>query len=324
MIVKTKKSKFKKITSSMSLFNLPPSNLKKNEYSNTIEIYDSIPKYIWNLKKIYTNESNAIIIRKTKIRGKNFLIKIKPAIIEKKNFKTTLIYPGQREEIIEDALRKIALYGKDKIVQGKAGVIFTLYELQKELTKTGHGYNLNEIKEGIEVCGGAVLEFMTEDKKTFISSSFFPLIKLTKKSCLYTSHYSKCYVQFNPLVHNSIIDNSFKQYNYTICMQIHSPLARYMYKRMSHYWTQAHEKLPYTPSLISFLNYSSRESSKRISENIRAMKNALDLLIKKKIINYYQKKEKKNGKKIIDIKYIITPHANFINQIVSSNKKTKK
>ncbi|AEO08942.1 putative replication initiation protein (plasmid) [Buchnera aphidicola str. Ak (Acyrthosiphon kondoi)] len=263
----------------MSFFDeIPISIFKKTECSYTIEIYDSMPKYVWNQKKILNDASNAIIIRKSNIRGKKFLIKIKPAIIEKKNFKTVLIYPGAREEIVEDALRKIAVHGKGKIIEGKAGVIFTLYELQKELIKTGHGYNLNEIKESIEVCRGSTLEYMTEDKKKLISSSFFPLIGIIKKDI----NNFKCYVQFNPLVNESLLNYSFKPYNYTICMKIHSPLARYMYKRMSHYWIQAHQKSPYTPSLLSFLNYSPRDLSERMSENIRAMKNTLQLLIKKK------------------------------------------
>lgn len=306
----------------MLLFKILQSKLKKDEYSNTIELYDAIPKYVWNQKKENVNLSNAIIIRHCNLRGKRFLIKIKPAIIEKKNFNTELIYPGQREEILEDVLRKLAVEGKGKIIDGKAGVIFTLYELQKELIKVGHGYNLNEIKEAIQVCQGSTLECISNDKKVFISSSFFPVISLTTKKFL-TKNNNKgiCYIQFNPLVNNAINNLSFRQYNYTIGMQIRSPLARYMYKRMSHYWVQAHKLSPYTPSLISFLNCSSRELSVRISENIRAMKNALDILIKKKVINSYKSNKKKYGRKIIDVKYVIIPHQNFVKQIMRSNKK---
>ncbi|CAL4326028.1 RepB family plasmid replication initiator protein [Buchnera aphidicola] len=306
----------------MLLFKILQSKFKKDEYSNTIEIYDAIPKYVWNQKKENVNLSNAILIRHCNLRGKRFLIKIKPAIIEKTNFNTELIYPGQREEILEDVLRKLAVEGKGKIIDGKAGVIFTLYELQKELIKVGHGYNLNEIKEAIQVCQGATLECISNDKKVFISSSFFPVISLTTKKFLTTNkNKGICYIQFNPLVNNAINNLSFRQYNYTIGMQIRSPLARYMYKRMSHYWVQAHKLSPYTPSLISFLNCSSRELSLRISENIRAMKNALDILIKKKVINSYKSNKKKYGRKIIDVKYVIIPHQNFVKQIMRSNKK---
>lgn len=41
--------------------------------------------------------------------------------------------------------------------------MFTLYKLQKELSKMGHGYNLNEIKEAIQVCRGATLECISDD-----------------------------------------------------------------------------------------------------------------------------------------------------------------
>jgi hypothetical protein len=308
----------------MFLFKIFKSKFKKDEYSNTIELYDAIPKYVWNQRKENTDLSNAIIIRHCNLRGKRFLIKIKPAIIEKK-FNTVLIYPGQREEILEDVLRKLAVEGKGKIIDGKAGVVFTLYELQKELIRIGHGYNLNEIKEAIQVCQGANLECISNDKKVLISSSFFPVISLTTKKFL-RKNKSKgiCYIQFNPLVNNAINNLSFRQYNYTMGMQIRSPLARYMYKRMSHYWIQAHKLSPYTPSLISFLNCSPRELSMRISENIRAMKNALDILIQKKIISSYKSNKKKYGRKIIDIKYTIIPHENFVKQIIRSNEKKKK
>ncbi|MCV5513821.1 plasmid replication protein, partial [Escherichia coli] len=81
----------------------------------------------------------------------------------------------------------------------------------------------------------------------------------------------------------SIMNLSFRQYNYKIGMQIRSPLARYIYKRMSHYWTQASPDSPYTPSLISFLTQSPRELSPRMPENVRAMKLALEALIKQEV-----------------------------------------
>jgi hypothetical protein len=54
------------------------------------------------------------------------------------------------------------------------------------------------------------------------------------------------------------------------------------------------------------------------------MKNALDILIQKKIISSYKSNKKKYGRKIIDIKYTIIPHENFVKQIIRSNEKKKK
>lgn len=94
---------------------------------------------------------NATIIRPCTIRGKTMTFKLKPALIEKDG-ENVLIYPDQREELVEDALRKLAVNGNGVDVQGKAGVNFTLYELNKELERVGHTFNLNEIKEALLVC----------------------------------------------------------------------------------------------------------------------------------------------------------------------------
>lgn len=306
----------------MSMFEILESPAKKDHYSNTIELYDALPKYMWEQKREHEDLSNAVVMRKCTVRGQQFTIKIKPAIIEKEDGRTVLIYAGQREEILEDALRKLAVNGKGHIIEGKAGVMFTLYELQKELAKMGHGYNLNEIKEGIQVCRGATLECISDDGESFISSSFFPMVGLTTRGEFRKKGgNAKCYVQFNPLVNDSIMNLTFRQYNYKIGMQIRSPLARYIYKRMCHYWTQAHPDSPYTPSLISFLSQSPRELSPRMPENVRAMKNALDVLIKQEVVSDYDDNQIKEGRKVVDVRYVIRPHENFVKQVMASNKR---
>lgn len=305
----------------MGLFEIIESPTKKNDYSNTIEIYDALPKYVWDQKREHEDLSNAVVTRQCTIRGQQFTVKVKPAIIEKDG-KTVLIYAGQREEILEDALRKLAVNGKGHIIEGKAGVMFTLYELQKELSKMGHGYNLNEIKEAIQVCRGATLECISENGEAFISSSFFPMVGLTTRGEFRKKGgNARCYVQFNPLVNESIMNLTFRQYNYKIGMQIRSPLARYIYKRMSHYWIQAAPNAPYTPSLVSFLTQSPRELSPRMPENVRAMKNALESLIKQEIISDYDAIQQKEGRRVIDVRYVIRPHKKFVKQIMASNKR---
>ncbi len=104
-------------------------------------------------------------------------------------------------------------------------------------------------------------------------------------------------------------------------MQIRSPLARYIYKRMSHYWTQASPDSPYTPSLISFLTQSPRELSPRMPENVRAMKLALEALIKQEVISDYDANQIKDGRRVIDVRYVIRPHENFVKQVMASNKR---
>lgn len=56
--------------------------------------------YIWDQKREHEDLSNAVVTRQCSIRGQQFTVKVKPAIIEKDDGRTVLIYAGQREEIL--------------------------------------------------------------------------------------------------------------------------------------------------------------------------------------------------------------------------------
>lgn len=306
-------------SSQMTLFEIIEPYSRRGELSNTVAVYDSLPKYVWDQSGLVDDLSQAIITRKCKIQGNEYIIKIKPAMIER-NGKTILVYAGQREELVEDALRKIAVSGSGSLIEGKAGVTFSLNELQAELSSTGHTFSWGEIQEAIMVCRGATLECHSADGDTFISSSFFPMVGITTRTqYLEKKGEAKCYVQFNPFVNDSIMKLTFRQYSYKIGMKIKSPLARFIYKRMCHYWTQASSEAPYTPSLVSFLSQSPREFSPRMADNLRAMKNALDALITEGVVSDYDANQIKDGRKITDVRYRIRPTDSFVTQTKAAN-----
>lgn len=316
---KDKKLDSLKITKPKQLNIFEYLDTKDSKYSNTIELYDVLPKYDWGKQREYKDLSNATVKRQCQLRGTTFHVVVKPAIISKKGG-NVLIYPSAREELVEDALRKLAVNGNGLFIDGNAGVLFTLYELQAELKKRGHTLSLSEIKEAIEVCRYSSLDCTSEDGESYISSSFFPMIGLTTRSDYKNKKgIAKCYVQFNPLVTESILNLTFRQYNYQIGMEIKSPLARYIYKRMSHYWLQASKKDPYTPSLVSYLRQSPRGLSKRMSENSRAMRNSLDILISHNVIDSYEESLIKEGRKLKDIRFTIWPHEKFISQLMDAH-----
>jgi len=312
-------------TSQMDLFMLLDLRAKEqDDYSNTIEIYDAMPKYVWGKKREHKDLQNATITRRCTIRGREMVVKIQPAIIEKPDGSSVLIYPGEREELVEDALRKIAVSGQGAYVGDKAGVTFTLYQLRKELSRMGHTYSFTEILESLHVCRGAILQCQTPNGNSIINSSFFGLLGITTKD-EFEEHGrdAKCYVQFNPLVNESIINLTFRQYNYQVSMDIRSALARFLYKRMAQYWSQADEQNPYTPSLVSFLDQSPRGFiGKDMKTELRAMRNALDTLIKHEVVDYYDERKVLAGKqKTIDAQYTIYPHPKFVKEVIKANKR---
>lgn len=301
---------------------LDPASRPQEDYSNTVDLYDAIPKYVWGPRE-HEDLKSATLTRHCTLRGNKLVVKLKPAIIEKDG-RTVLIYPGQREELVEDALRKIAVSGQAVSVNDKAGVSFTLYELMKELEKMGHTYDLNEIKEALFVCRGAIMECYSEDGTAVINSSLFGLVGLTTRQDIREGRAERCFVQFNPLVNDSIMNLTFRQYNYKIGMDIRSPLARFVYKRMAQYWTQASENNPYTPNLVTFLGQSPRGLTEKMGENLRAMRNALDTLKKHKVVSRYVEHKVLQGKqKVIDAQYEVYPHPDFVKEVIKANQRKK-
>jgi hypothetical protein len=62
-------------------------------------------------------------------------------------------YPSPREELVEEALRKIACdQVKGVYLDDGAGVQFTLYELKKELKERGHDIDKVDLVEALKIC----------------------------------------------------------------------------------------------------------------------------------------------------------------------------
>lgn len=301
------------------LFKIP----SKVAFSRTIEIYDALPKYVWDVIKNAKDIEKSVIQRHSKIDGVVYNIKITAAVIDSKAGKI-FKFPGEREEHIEDALRKIAVTGSIRKVNGEAGVIFTLYSLQQELKSHKHSYSLTEIKEGIDVLNKSMLEVSSQSGEDLWRSPYFPKVGITTRSeFIRRGGDAKCYVQFYPLVNQSIIDNTYRRFNYAISTKIKSPLARYIYKRMSHYWKQASQGNPYTPKLVSFLTQSPRGLGKIMRNNSRAMRDALNALIEHRVVDRYDENPIKQGRAIVDVEYTIWPHADFVEQAIRANREKK-
>src|SRR5690554_5400295 len=70
-----------KYNQQMELFGvLDASKREEDRYSNTIEIYDALPKYVWRQAE-YANTRS--ITRECKIRGRRISMRIQPAVIER-------------------------------------------------------------------------------------------------------------------------------------------------------------------------------------------------------------------------------------------------
>ncbi len=325
---------FKKSQNQMEFFFLVGPENKK--YSHSIEFYDALPKYFWGAPRRTDGKYLPAIQRNFHFKGKPYELVISPArIVEKKNGKIVSekdYYPGLREELVEDALRKMACDGSgyfmtDENDTEEAGVIFTLYALRQELAKQGHHYNNNELKEAIKICAGTTIEISTEDDEDKIIAPIFTSAFLTtRKKWLEDGSDAKCFVRFHPYVTKSIKDKTFRQFNYFISMEYRTCLARWLHKRLSHNYRQASRFNSYNILLSTIVRDSGVKKYQRISDQIRDTKKSLQELIDKKVIDRLEEEtiyseERKN--KIADVKWTLFPHPEFISEVMKFNKRAK-
>jgi hypothetical protein len=137
---------------------LAPWYTQNTSESRTLDFFDAIPKYPFSVTT--TIEKAERIQAPFTLRGKKYVAEILPAQIKDgETGEERLVFPEGREELVERALRFIAVQqiAKTKLTSdvqtGRQAVtiFFSLSMLRRHLEQLGHGYKLSEIKEALEI-----------------------------------------------------------------------------------------------------------------------------------------------------------------------------
>lgn len=299
----------------------------EKQFSNTIEFYDFCPKYVyWRVERLQDKFLDRLE-RDFECRGQNYRISIDPAKIKDSDGVVRDYFPGVVEELVEDALRKLAVDGHGLFLDDQAAVTFTLYELQQELAKTGHTYSLDQIKKALMVCVGTTIHLMTTSGETVFSDHLFETVGLnTREDWKGQGKKTKAFVRFNSLVTKSIKEGSWRQFNYEISMRFKHVVSRQLNKRMSHNFTQANLAANYNISLSTMIRDFGLTPYKYMRDNLRYVLKALDEMVKKRVIRGYEVKnvydaDRKN--KLVDAVIEIKPDIYFADQTIKANLKQK-
>ncbi len=299
----------------------------EKHFSNTIEFYDFCPKYVyWRMERLQDKFLDRIE-REFECRGATYRLSIDPAKIKDSDGVVRDYFPGVIEELVEDALRKLAVDGHGLFLDDQAAVTFTLYELQQELAKTGHTYSLEQIKKALMVCVGTTIHLTTQTGETVFSDHLFETVGLnTREDWRGQGKKTKAFVRFNSLVTKSIKEGSWRQFNYEISMRFKHVVSRQLNKRMSHNFTQANLAANYTISLSTMLRDFGLTAYTYIRDNLRYVTKALDEMVEKRVIRGYEIKnvydtERKN--KMVDALIEIKPDLNFADQTIRANVKQR-
>ena len=127
----------------------------KSEISNTVEVWESIPKYFFTPKQVEKLRTQDGLARtfswQYKYNNTPYSVKIQPALIEVDGIEKAY-FPSVTEELVEEALKKILSdqrYGLHDPQNIETWVRFTLSMIQKELKARGRSRNRNQIKHAI-------------------------------------------------------------------------------------------------------------------------------------------------------------------------------
>jgi len=301
-----------------------------DKYSNTIDLYDAVPKYFPTKHMAGRRESGKylpILEREFEHRGESYKLKIRPARIQYKDGQEREYYPSYREELIEEALRKIACDRLNGVyLDDRAGVQFTLYALRKELWARGHALNLPDLLEGLKICNLASLSVQKADGTAIIQAPIFPvLLVASKDDWLQNPKEARCYVQFNPLVTASIDHLTYRQFDYLTYMSYKHRLSRWLHKRLAHNYIQAGLLSPYTIRMTTILRDSGAYQSKRGNNNAREIDNALEELKTKRVLMRFTKETVRGPRnRLVDIMYTLQPDMDFINEMKKANARLKR
>jgi len=298
---------------------------ERERLSNTIELWDAVPKYHINRRrqgKLRKDDFLPTAERNFMFRGKEVTVKIRPARITVNN-KDKEFYPAAREELVEDALRKMACQpGKGYLDSDRSGVMFTLHQLRNELKKNGHTLSYYEVVEALRILAATIIEIISVDGTTdYTTAPLTTLIRVSKND-IKENPDARWYADFSALVTEGIKLVKYRQYDYGLNMSFKSQLARYLHKRMCHNYVQASMLNPYSITMRGIARDSGLLECSRAKDNRKMLENALDELKKNEIIMYYEGEEIRGKRNALeDVRYKISPHPDFIVQVKRANKK---
>jgi hypothetical protein len=306
--------------------------VERDRLSNTFDLWDSVPRYTVSRQQMDK-------IRKTKgfldlhqiefnYRGTAMKTIIQAArILDEKSGVSKDYYPSANEELIEDALRKIAADQQNAFFDKpnfRSGVVFTLYTLREELKKRGHTRSYQEIVLSLQILASSIIEIRGEGKTNgFAKSAYFSGLSAVSRNKLTDEPDSKWMVQFHPLVTQEIDSLTYRQYNYAQMMSHSTQLARWLHKQLSLKFTFASILNPFEMRYSTIKRDSALLNGYSLGRKaIAALDSSWDELQSVGVLMKVDKNPIIGTRgKIEDVIYTLTPSADFTAEMKAANKR---
>lgn len=301
-----------------------------SEVTNTIKVWESIPKYFFSphqMKKLRTADGLANPFKweytqKGKQGIEECMVVIQPALIEQKDGSYKAFFPGVTEELVEETLKKILCdqqYGLHDVANSETWVRFTLRLVQKHLGDHGKARRIPDITHAIQVMNKCTISYFVDGHEIWSGNILQDLVTVGREE--YNADKNAHHIaRFPVFVSKAINLLDYRQTSYNHLMSFDERASGWIYKRLSIRYTHANHFNTYhfmyseiTQSGL-FLQGTERDNRKKMVSSLEELKN-------KKIIAEYVSDVRKVGAKIVDVKYTVTPTPEFIGEQKAANKR---
>lgn len=306
---------------------------QRDKLSNAVELWDSMPRYSMSRQEMSKLRVQDEFLRPHKVRfqhrGGSYTCVITPAYTTDFDGKGRYFYPSASEELVEEALRKLAVEkGGGYYDEGnrRSGVAFSLYELRAEMGRQGHTRSYQEIVQSLNILSHCVVDLVPDGEgEKHITSACLPLLAAVSAKQLETDPDSRWVVQFHPLVTASIDQAAPRQYNYELTMSLTTQLARWLHKQLVIKYTFADAAKPFEIRFSTVKRDSGLlQGYARSRDEVRKLDEAFAELKGKKVIDgYIRKDETGPRKKLLDVVFTVRASGEFIAETKAANRRSQ-
>jgi hypothetical protein len=306
---------------------------ERQRFSNAIDLWDSVPRYSINRQAMTKARANEKFLDNHQVtfhyRGRTYTSTISPARVTDLDGKVRDFYPSATEELVEDALRKLALEQQAGFFDRpnyRSGVVFSMYSLREELRMRGHSRSYQEVRLALDILSSSIIEITSQDEEkgeVLVKAPYLPSLVAASRSKLRDDPKAKWAVQFHPLVTGSIDKVTYRQFNYHAMMSHSTQLARWLHKQLVLKYTFADHLKPFEMRYSTIkrdsalLNGYSRER-----DAVETVTAAFSELQQRDILASYERKDITGPrKKILDSVFTIWPSFDFIREAKAANKR---
>ena len=338
-----------KMPDELQLELLAPWYSQNTSESRTLELFDAMPKYPYPVTT--TIEKPERLEISFTLRGLKYTAFITTAqITDARTAEQRLVFPGAREELVERALRFIAvqqiartrLTPDTETGHHSVTVVFTLSMLRRHLEDLGHGFKLSEIKEALDILSNTLIELRLDDesgqskgRRRFMKATILSNYTGDFAERDPTGEDSRVAMTYHPLATQAILGLAFYPINQVRVGKLKRPLARWLTTRMSHNYRQARKNGyvhndGYHISLQTILEERGLPREKRLRANVEAVREAIEDMKAQNILSQMHPFDEelvhapsKGRPKIADAIWNLYPSAEFVDEIIEGNKEMK-